>query len=55
MLLAKLIEKFEPQQFLDYLPYMAKGMVAILIVIGIIILVTGGLNKIVNNINNKKK
>jgi len=54
MLLAKLIEKFEPEQFIDYLPYMGKGMLAILIVIGIIILVTAVLNKIVNNINNKK-
>ncbi len=55
MLLAKLIEKFEPSEFINYLPYMGKGMLGILIVIGIIILVTGGLNKIVNNISNKKK
>lgn len=42
-------------KFVEYLPYMGKGMLAILIVIGIIILVTGGLNKIVNNTANKKK
>lgn len=42
-------------KFVEYLPYMGKGMLAIIIVIGIIILVTGGLNKIVNNIANKKK
>lgn len=42
-------------KFVEYLPYMGKGMLAIIIVIGIIILVTGGLNRIVNNIANKKK
>lgn len=42
-------------KFVDYLPYMGKGMLAILIVIGIIILVTGGLNKFINNLTNKKK
>lgn len=41
--------------FVKYLPYMGKGMLAILIVIGIIILVTGGLNKIMNKITNKNK
>ncbi|MEE0840314.1 MAG: hypothetical protein U0L72_07210 [Acutalibacteraceae bacterium] len=40
-------------KFIEYLPYMGKGMLAILIVIGIIILVTGGLNKLVNKISNK--
>ena len=42
-------------KFVEYLPYMGKGMLAIIIVIGIIILVTGGLNKIGNNTTNKKK
>lgn len=42
-------------KFVEYLPYMGKGMLAILIVIGIIILVTGGLNKLVNKISNKDK
>ncbi|MBR2043203.1 MAG: hypothetical protein IJ946_02565 [Clostridia bacterium] len=41
--------------FVKYLPYMGKGMLAIIIVIGIIILVTGGLNKLINNIESKKK
>ncbi|MEE0946057.1 MAG: hypothetical protein U0M42_04405 [Acutalibacteraceae bacterium] len=41
-------------KFVEYLPYMGKGMLAILIVIGIIILVTGGLNKFINNTENKK-
>ena len=42
-------------KFVEYLPYMGKGMLAIIIVIGIIILVTGTLNKMMNNIVNKKK
>lgn len=45
MLLTKLVEKFEPKEFINYLPYMGKGMLAILIVIGIIILATAVLNK----------
>lgn len=32
--------------FITYLPYMGKGMLAIIIVIGIIIIVTALLNKI---------
>ena len=35
---------FEPTKFLEYLPYMAKGMLGIGVVIGIIILVTVILN-----------
>ncbi len=42
-------------KFVEYLPYMGKGMLAILIVIGIIILVTAGLNKLVNKMANKDK
>ena len=41
--------------FVKYLPYMGKGMLAIIIVIGIIILVTGALNKIMNKSNTNKK
>lgn len=41
--------------FLNYLPYMGKGMLAIIIVIGIIILVTGSLNKLMNKTNTNKK
>lgn len=37
---------FEPMQFVNNLSYMGKGMLAIFVVIGVIALVTGGLNKI---------
>lgn len=36
---------FNPQEFINNLPYMAKGMVAIIVVIAVIILVTTLLNK----------
>ncbi len=41
--------------FINYLPYMGKGMLAIIIVIGIIIIVTGLLNKIMNKTGDNKK
>ena len=37
---------FEPQNFIDNLSYMGKGMLAILIVMGVIILATVVLNKV---------
>ena len=37
---------FEPMNFITSLPYMGKGMLSILVVIGIIILITMLLNKI---------
>jgi len=37
--------KFNPSAFIENLPYMGKGMLAIMVVIGIIILVTVILNK----------
>lgn len=37
---------FNPMAFINNLPYMISGMIAIFIVIGIIIIVTGVLNKI---------
>ncbi len=40
--------KFNFNDLFTYLPYLVKGMLAIIIVIGIIILVTAGLNKIIN-------
>lgn len=36
---------FNPKAFLDYLPYMGKGMLAIMVVIAVIILLTVLLNK----------
>ncbi len=36
----------EPMNFITSLPYMGKGMLSILVVIGIIILITMALNKI---------
>ncbi len=36
----------EPLNFITSLPYMGKGMLSILVVIGIIILITMALNKI---------
>ncbi len=36
----------EPMNFITNLPYMGKGMISILLVIGVIILITVGLNKI---------
>ncbi len=41
---------FNPQAFLQNLPYMAKGMLGIFVVIGIIILIT----VILNSISSKK-
>lgn len=41
-------------KFVEYLPYMGKGMLAIIIVIGIIILFTAWLNKIMNKFTKKK-
>ena len=37
---------FEPQNFIENLSYMGKGMLAILIVMGVIILATVVLNKV---------
>ena len=42
----KMLLKFVPSDFIKNLPYMGKGMLGILIVMGIIILVTVLLNKI---------
>lgn len=41
-----LLLKFQPENFVKYLPYMAKGMIGILLVIGIIIVITAILNLI---------
>lgn len=41
--------KFNPQAFIENLPYMGKGMLAIMVVIGIIILVTVLLNKLTSD------
>ena len=40
---------FNPQAFIENLPYMGKGMLAIMVVIGIIILVTVLLNKLTSD------
>ncbi len=40
---------FEPMNFVANLGYMGKGMLAIFVVIGVIALVTAGLNKIFSN------
>lgn len=37
---------FNPNAFIQYLPYLLKGMVAIMVVIAVIILVTVLLNKV---------
>ncbi len=37
---------FQPQEFINNLSYMGKGMLAILVVIGILILITVILNKV---------
>jgi hypothetical protein len=42
---------FEPMNFIKNLQWMGKGMLAIIIVMGILIIITGLLNKI----GNKKK
>ena len=42
---------FEPKNFITNLEYLAKGMIGILVVMGVIILVTALLNKI----SSKKK
>ena len=39
----------EPMNFIANLPYMGKGMLSILVVIGIIVLITMGLNQIPSN------
>ena len=38
--------EFKPERFLEMLPYMAKGMLVIFVLIGVIILVTMLINKI---------
>lgn len=38
--------EFVPERFLEMLPYMAKGMLVIFVLIGVIILVTMLINKI---------
>lgn len=38
--------EFDPQQVLNMLPYMGKGMLVIFVLIGVIILVTTLINKI---------
>lgn len=40
--------EFNPSAFVDNLPYMGEGMLGILIVIGVFILVTLGLNKLLS-------
>ena len=37
---------FNPQAFVDNLSYMGEGMLGILIVIGVFILVTAGMNRV---------
>ena len=37
---------FNPQAFVDNLPYMGEGMLAILVVIGVFVLVTAGMNRV---------
>ncbi len=38
--------KFDPMAFVDNLPYMAKGLAIIFVVIGVIVAVTAILNRI---------
>lgn len=38
--------KFEPEKFIEMLPYMGKGMLVIFVLIGVIILVTMAINGI---------
>lgn len=40
---------FNPMNFIINLKYMGKGMLAIIVVMGILIVITGILNKIGNN------
>ncbi len=47
------LAKFEPMDFVGKLGHMGKGMLAIAIVMGIIILATVALNKITNKKNKK--
>lgn len=42
---------FQPEKFLDMLPYMGKGMLVIFVIIGFIILSTLVINKIFSNKN----
>ena len=44
---------FKPANFISNLPYLAAGMIGIFIVMGIIILSTFLLNKMLSNKNNK--
>lgn len=37
---------FDPQKFIEFLPYMGEGMACILVVMGVIILATALLNKV---------
>lgn len=46
--------EFNPHAFIDNLPYMAKGMLGIFIVIGIIIAITSLLNVVTSGKKKKK-
>lgn len=37
---------FQPEKFVDMLPYMGKGMLVIFVIIGVIILATLAINKL---------
>jgi len=43
--------EFEPEKFIDMLPYMGKGMLVIFVIIGVIILATVLINKLFANKN----
>ena len=45
---------FEPMNFVYNLKYMVIGMICIIIVMGVLILITTALNKIVPKFTNKK-
>ncbi len=45
---------FEPMNFIVNLKYMVIGMVCIIIVMGVLILITTALNKLVPKFSNKK-
>ncbi len=47
--------EFNPHAFIDNLPYMAKGMLGIFIVIGIIIAITSLLNVVTSGKKKKRK
>ncbi len=42
---------FKPDRFVDFLPYMGKGMLAIFVVIGVIVLATLITNKLFSGKN----